>query len=138
MSDLPYLDPAAFRALAVSAGTLSTECQCTKTPLDGWATLPNSMPDAQLEVIGTLLDPQEIQAGREPTFVEYHPNGTSYWHADAPIAPRYFPYNRANVCRCRECERLYLRYQEGGGYFVDQRIRQVNPALIVDATPDPA
>ncbi|MFK0376089.1 hypothetical protein [Pandoraea sp. NPDC090278] len=132
MSDLPYLDHAAFAdlaALAESSGSLSADCQCTRTPLDGWASLPNSLPDAQLEVIGTLFAPNEP----EPTFSEYHPDGTSYWTTNAPIAPRYFPYNRANVCRCRDCGRLYLRYQEGGGYFVDQRIRHVNAALIVDA-----
>jgi hypothetical protein len=135
MSEVPYLDHAAFVALARTTGVVSTACDCTKTPLDGWASLPNSLPDDQLEVVGTLMalhDPQE------PTFSEYHPGGTSYWAVDAPIAPRYFPYNRANVCRCRECGRLYLRYQEGGGYFVDQRIRLVNPALIVDAPADDA
>lgn len=131
MNDLPYLDHPAFVALAESTGAIATDCQCTKTPLDGWASLPNSLPDAQLETIGTLLAQHESQ---EPTFSEYHPDGTSYWAVDAPIAPRFFPYNRANVCRCRECGRLYLRYQEGGGYFVDQRIRLVNPALIVDAS----
>ncbi|MFJ2991337.1 hypothetical protein [Pandoraea sp. NPDC087047] len=133
MSHLPYLDHAALVALAESAGIVATTCQCTKTPLDGWASLPNSLPDTQLEAIGTLLAQHDAE---EPTFSEYHPDGTSYWAVDAPIAPRYFPYNRANVCRCRECGRLYLRYQEGGGYFVDQRIRLVNSALIVDAPAD--
>lgn len=131
MNDLPYLDHAAFVALVESNGNRFPDCQCTRTPLDGWASLPNSLPDAQLEAVGTLLDQQDTQ---EPTFSEFHPDGTSYWAVDAPIAPRYFPYNRSNVCRCRECGRLYLRYQEGGGYFVDQRIRRVNPALIVDAS----
>ncbi|ODP32968.1 hypothetical protein [Pandoraea sp. ISTKB] len=130
MSDLSFLDHAAFLTLAESASNVAIDCQCTKTPLDGWASLPNSLPDTQLEVVGTLWNQQATQ---EPTFAEYHPDGTSYWAPDAPIAPRYFPYNRANVCRCRECGRLYLRYQEGGGYFVDQRIRHVDPARIVDA-----
>ncbi|AKM33137.1 hypothetical protein AB870_22945 [Pandoraea faecigallinarum] len=130
MRDLPYLDYAAFVAHADAAGDPSTDCQCTRTPLDGWASLPNSLPDTQLEAVGTLFDRHDTQ---EPTFAEYHPDGTSYWAANAPIAPRYFPYNRANLCRCRDCGRLYLRYQEGGGYFVDQRIRRVNRAWIVDA-----
>lgn len=135
MSDLTYLDHAALIALAQSAGHISTACQCTKTRLDGWASLPNSLPDDQLEAMGTLM---ALHDSQEPTFSEYHPDGTSYWTVDAPIAPRYFPYNRANVCRCRECGRLYLRYQEGGGYFIDQRIRRLNPALIVDAPEDSA
>ncbi|QHE92609.1 hypothetical protein PI93_015185 [Pandoraea fibrosis] len=133
MNDLPYLDYAALFALAQSNARIASPCQCTKTPLDGWASLPNSLPDDLLEPVGTLM---ALHDSQEPTFNEYHPDGTSYWAVDAPIAPRYFPYNRANVCRCRECARLYLRYQEGGGYFVDQRIRLLNPDLIVDATID--
>ncbi|MGC7402923.1 hypothetical protein ACPWR0_03705 [Pandoraea pneumonica] len=136
MSDLPYLDHTALLALAHSADALAADaapCTCTRTPLDGWATLPNSLPDTQLEPVATLLAPGDTL---EPTFAEYHPDGTSYWAAQAPIAPQYFPYNRSNVCRCRDCGRLYLRYQEGGGYFVDQRVRRLNPALIVDAASD--
>ncbi|VVD64707.1 hypothetical protein PMO31116_00286 [Pandoraea morbifera] len=138
MNELPYLDHDALAALAdasVSPDSLAASCSCTKAPLDGWASLPNSLPDDQLEPVGTLM---ALHASQEPTFSEYHPEGTSYWSARAPIAPRYFPYNRANVCRCRQCGRLYLRYQEGGGYFVDQRIRRLDPALIVDAPPDSA
>ncbi|VVD60990.1 hypothetical protein [Pandoraea anhela] len=133
MRDLPFLDHPALVALATHAESTDAaraECQCTKTTLDGWASLPNSLPDTQLEIVGTLMDPRDTH---EPTVTEYHPNGTSYWAVDAPIAPTYFPYNRANVCRCRACGRLYLRYQEGGGYFIDQRIRRISAALIVDA-----
>lgn len=136
MSDLPYLDHTALLALVQSNAPLTADaasCTCTRTPLDGWASLPNSLPDAQLEPVATLLAPDDTH---EPTFAEYHPDGTSYWAAEAPIAPRYFPYNRCNVCRCRDCGRLYLRYQEGGGYFVDQRVRKLDPALIVDAAAD--
>lgn len=130
MSARLHLDHAEFLSLAQAADAITTACTCTRTPLDGWASLPNSLPDAQLEVVGTLAPLDDSQ---EPTFTEYHPDGTSYWAVDAPIAPRYFPYNRANVCRCVECGRLYLRYQEGGGYFVDQRVRHVSAALIADA-----
>ncbi|WP_353189177.1 hypothetical protein [Pandoraea pnomenusa] len=130
MNDLPYLDYTALLALAQSVQASTATCVCTRTSLDGWASLPNSLPDDQLEVVGTLM---ALHDSHEPTFSEYHPDGTSYWAANAPIAPRYFPYNRANVCRCRDCGRLYMRYQEGGGYFVDQRIRAIDPALIVDA-----
>ncbi|ALS64366.1 hypothetical protein [Pandoraea apista] len=133
MNDLPFLDHAALAELAQSHAPIDTPCQCTKTPLDGWASLPNSLPDDLLEAVGTLM---ALHDSQEPTYNEYHPGGTSYWAVNAPIAPRYFPYNRANVCRCRQCARLYLRYQEGGGYFVDQRIRLLNPALIVNAPLD--
>jgi len=31
------------------------------------------------------------------------------------------------------CGRCYLRYTEGGGYFVDQRIRLLKASLLADA-----
>ena len=54
--------------------------------------------------------------------------------ADAPIAPAYFPYNRCDVWQCRACARVYLRYTEYGGYYEDERVRALDPAL-VDDTP---
>lgn len=68
----------------------------------------------------------------EPTFAEYRPANVQYWSPDAPIAPRYFPYNRCGVWECSECGRLYLRYTEGGGYFVDRRIRALKAGLVED------
>ena len=79
--------------------------------------------------LGTLVSSD----GNEPTFGEYHPNGTRYWSLDAPIAPRYFPYNRCDVWECTVCRRSFLRYTEGGGYFVDRRIRLLDASLMVDA-----
>jgi len=79
--------------------------------------------------VATLAPPGEP----EPTYAEYHPAGTRYASDDAPIALRHFPYNRCTVSRCRTCGRLFLRYQEGGGYFIDQRIRALDPTLVVDA-----
>lgn len=103
-------------------------CTCTKTPLDGWQSQPLSLDETQLREIGTLW-PQDDP---EPTFAEYLPNKIQYWSPDAPIAPRYFPYNRCGVWECSVCGRLYLRYTEGGGYFVDRRIRALRLALIED------
>ncbi|MEX3895927.1 hypothetical protein [Paraburkholderia sp. BR10954] len=103
-------------------------CECTRTPLDGWQSQPLSLDETLLEEIGTLT----LEDDPEPTFSENLPNKTSYWSADAPIAPRYFPYNRCGVWQCSTCGRLYLRYVEGGGYFVDRRIRAVNADLIED------
>ncbi|WP_175726268.1 hypothetical protein [Burkholderia ambifaria] len=129
MSALPYLDPAALLKLAAEAACVTQPCTCTKTSLAGWTSLPLSLQDTQLAEVATLAPPDEP----EPTYDEYHPAGTRYASDDAPIAPRHFPYNRCNVSRCVSCGRLYLRYQEGGGYFIDQRIRALDPALIVDA-----
>lgn len=130
-----YLDAAALRELALQAEqagqAASTPCTCTKTPLDGWQSQPLSLDETQLIEIGTLVSP-DPGAEPEPTFSEYLPAGTNYWSADAPIAPRYFPYNRCSVWRCTSCGRLYLRYTEGGGYFVDRRIRALRSTLIED------
>ncbi|ADG17365.1 conserved hypothetical protein [Paraburkholderia atlantica] len=103
-------------------------CDCTRTLLDGWQSQPLSLDETLFEEIGTLMPEDDP----EPTFSEYLPNKTSYWSADAPIAPRYFPYNRCGVWQCSMCARLYLRYVEGGGYFVDRRIRALNADLIED------
>lgn len=129
MSQLPYLDHDALLKLTADAAGVTQPCTCTKTSLAGWTSLPLSLQDAQLVEVATLAPPGEA----EPVYDEYHPAGTRYASDDAPIALRHFPYNRCNVSRCVSCARLYLRYQEGGGYFIDQRIRALNPALVVDA-----
>jgi hypothetical protein len=124
-----YLDAAALLELARHAEqTNPAPCTCTKTPLDGWQSQPLSIDERQLEQVGTLMREDEA----EPTFAEHLPEGMRYWSDDAPIAPRYFPYNRCGVWKCTQCGRLYLRYTEGGGYFVDQRIRALKANLIED------
>jgi hypothetical protein len=129
MTSPALLDFAALTELASRSEAVTVACACNATPTDGWQTLPLSMPEAQLHVAGTLAEQHQDDA----TFAEYHPDGTRYWSADAPIAPRYFPYNRCTVSECTVCGRSYLRYVEGGGYFVDQRIRQLKASLLVDA-----
>lgn len=124
-----YLDAAALLKLAQRAEHADAPvCGCTKTPLDGWQSQPLSLDERQLEQIGTLIPEDEA----EPTFSEYLPENHGYWSDEAPIAPRYFPYNRCGVWKCTQCGRLYLRYTEGGGYFVDQRIRALKARLIED------
>ena len=63
----------------------------------------------------------------EPTFEEHHPNGTRYDSPQAPVAVSYFPYNRCDLWRCKQCQRHLLRYTEFGGYYVDHRVRTVSP-----------
>lgn len=124
-----YLTAATLLDLARRADACAPgPCTCTKTPLDGWQSQPLSLDESQLREIGTLLSEHDP----EPTFAEYLPGKIDYWSADAPIAPRYFPYNRCGVWECTSCGRLYLRYTEGGGYFVDRRIRALRLALIED------
>ena len=130
MSDLPKLDFSQLRALALQSDAADASCGCAPVNLAAWESTPLSMDEANLEDVGTLFEDHFV----EPTFEEYHPAGTRYDSPDAPIAPRYFPYNRCTVARCRVCGRYYLRYTEAGGYFVDRRIRLLQGALLVDAS----
>jgi hypothetical protein len=91
--------------------------------------MPGGVDRATLERVGTLRDP----AIEEPTVAEYHPDGTNAWSPDAPIAPAWFPYNRCDVWRCAACARAFLRYTEYGGYYAEERVRELDARLIVDA-----
>jgi hypothetical protein len=75
--------------------------------------------------VGSLRD-LEIA---EPTFEEQHPNGTRYESAAAPVAVKFFPYNRSEVWHCTQCQRHLMRYTEFGGYYVDHRVRALTPDL---------
>jgi hypothetical protein len=49
-----------------------------------------------MQRVATLRDPELY----EPTFEEMHPNGTRYDSADAPVAVKFFPYNRCDIHAC--------------------------------------
>lgn len=119
--------------LAHESSLIIVPCNCTDESLAAWRALPLSLEMDRLKDIGTLMDdPYD-----EPTFTEYHPAGTHYDSADAPIAPRFYPFNRCTVVRCTDCARYYLRYNEAGGYFTEWRIRALQPDLLVDAQLQP-
>ncbi|WP_092435602.1 hypothetical protein [Collimonas sp. OK607] len=130
MYPLPKLEIAELIQLAHRSAQVSTECACARASFLCWESIPVSFPESQLQDVGTLME----NPFEEPTFVEFHPAGTRYESSNAPIAPRYFPYNRCTISKCLVCERHFLRYTEAGGYFVDKRIRALNPELIVDAS----
>jgi hypothetical protein len=115
--------------MAVASAAVGQKCACAMDSYREWTRIPVSFPEAQMRLAGTFVDDPYA----EPTFAEYHPAGTNYWSEDAPIAPRYFPYNRCSVLQCVECGRACLKYVEAGGYYVEPRIRALVPRLIVDA-----
>lgn len=115
--------------LAHRSATVTRDCGCAVSSFAGWERLPISFPEEQLRRLGSLMEDPYA----EPTYLEYHPDGSDYWSAQAPIAARYFPYNRCATMECKECGRVYLLYTEAGGYYVERRIRSLDPALIVDA-----
>ena len=105
-----------------------SDCGCSLGACAGWESFTEDRwPADLLRRVGTLRDP----AIDEPTLYEFHPSGTRYGSADAPVAVAFFPYNRCDAYRCGRCGRTLLRYTEYGGYYVDHRVREVLPELIV-------
>ena len=99
---------------------------CSALICPGWESLPSVFNPNSLKLVGTLRN-----EAAEDTWDEFHPKGTEIWSKDAPIAIGYHPYNKCHVYQCTSCARLFLRYTEYGGYYVDERIRALNPHLIV-------
>lgn len=126
-SDL--LDAASLRA-AVSSSAGCDHC----APLrgTGWESVGAPLAAPDFEPIGTLRDTRLD----EPVFDERHvdtPDGpTHYWHPRAPVAVRHFPYNQCTAWRCAHCQRGFLQYTEAGGYYVDHRVRAIDPLLVED------
>jgi hypothetical protein len=100
---------------------------CAGISARGWESVPGGFDREALRQVGTLRDP----ANDDPTLEEHHPAGTNAWSPDAPIAPGFFPYNRCDAWVCSGCRRPFLRYTEYGGYYVEERIRPVDAALVV-------
>ena len=117
-----------LKSLADASAAVTQPCACAIDTYREWTRVPVDFPESQMRIVGTLVaDPYG-----EPTFAEYHPDGTTNWSPQAPIAPRHYPYNRAQVAQCTVCGRCALRYVEAGGYYVEPRIRALDPRLIAD------
>jgi hypothetical protein len=101
--------------------------QCSALVCKGWESLSGDFDRSRLRCAGSLRDPDS----EEPTYDEYHPHGTNGWSSDAPIAPGWFPYNRCDVWQCVGCGKPFLRYTEFGGYYTDERIRELRAELVV-------
>jgi len=127
-ADLQALSPAILQTSAPHACSVCAPLACR-----GWESVPSGFDRGALQRIGTLCDEDSALA----TVAEYHPQGTHAWSADAPIAPAYYPYNRCDVWQCVACARPFLRYTEYGGYYLDERIRELSVALVCDAVPPP-
>lgn len=127
MSSVPFIPtPEALRQMADQP---HMPCQCSLQHCQGWESVNDTAwPADQMQQVATLRDPELY----EPTFEEHHPSGTRYESADAPVALKFFPYNRCDVHACNRCQQHVLRYTEFGGYYVDQRARRLDATLIVD------
>jgi hypothetical protein len=122
------IDFTELQQLAADSAAVTVPCGCADAALLAWRAVPLELALDQFQEIGSLVEDPYADA----TFAEYHPADTRYDSDDAPIAPRYYPYNRCHVARCVKCGRHYLRYTEAGGYFSEVRIRALRPQLLVD------
>lgn len=113
-----------LRRLPPAAAT-PAECACAGLRSAGWESVPQPLGGPLLRRLGTLRDP----AVDEPTLQERP--GTHLWAAEAPIDPAFAPYNRCEVWSCTACGRGFLQYTEYGGYYVDHRLRAIDPARVV-------
>jgi hypothetical protein len=105
----------------------SKACSCAIGVCTAWESVPEErISKEQMTHLGTLRDPDIY----EPTFEQYHLEGTHYDSPDAPISAKYFPYNRCDAFSCKTCERVLLKYTEYGGYYVDQRLRWARSELM--------
>jgi hypothetical protein len=112
----------------LGASTQTAQCTCPVGACDAWESLGEERwPKAQMQDVGTLRD----AALDDPTFEEFHPHGTRYDSADAPVSLAHFPYNRCDLFRCAPCGRVLLKYTEYGGYYVDHRVRELRGSLVV-------
>lgn len=106
-------------------------CSCALRPTAGWESFTEDRwPSDKMTALGTLRDPDIY----EPTQQEHRPNGTRYDSPDAPVAIDFFPYNVCDAYGCASCHKVVLRYTEFGGYYVDHRVRTLNPALVVETS----
>ena len=122
---LKELNRSELLEIANSSPSKKNCLSCAPLACNGWETVPGTFNLNSLKVIGTLrID------GAAEYWDEDHPDGTNLWSEDAPISIQYHPYNRSDVCECQECKRKYLHYTEYGGYYIDERIRVLNPKLI--------
>lgn len=100
------------------------DCSCANLSGRGWESVGQPLTLPLFERLGTLRPPGDD----EPTLDEWP--GSRYWAAETPISPAHFPCNRSEVWACVRCGRGFLQYTEAGGYYVDHRVRAVDPALV--------
>ena len=125
---MPLLTVDDLLRLAPAPSTTTPCPACAGLVCAGWEAIPGAFQRSVLRQVGSLRAPGDD----EPTLEEHHPRGTNGWSADAPIALAFFPYNRCTVWQCIGCTRMFLRYTEYGGYYQEERIRELAPQLVTD------
>ena len=128
----PNPDFVSTEALKTLSQAKPAQCACALKHCQGWESVSDDRwPASQMLRKGSLREPL-LGGQTEPSFEEFHPDGTRYDAPQAPIAPKYFPYNRCDVFACTKCGCGVLKYTEYGGYYVDNRVRLLDPDLVVN------
>lgn len=128
MSLLQKLTVAEVANLAHRAGHHACCAQCQPYASPGWESFPGTVSDAALTPVGSLW----LAGEDEPTLEEpVRAPGVDAWSALSPVDLALHPYNRCQVWACRQCGKPFLRYTEYGGYYEDQRIRELQPERLV-------
>jgi hypothetical protein len=123
---MKFIASAAELAALLNTATAPQACSCSLGACAGWEGLTEERwPTAQAQPVGTLRN----LGIAEPTFTEQHPDDTRYESPTAPVAVKFFPYNRCDIWRCEQCRRHLMRYTEYGGYYVDHRVRALTTGL---------
>jgi hypothetical protein len=126
-------DLVSAEALKTLSPSKPSQCACALKNCLGWESVSDDRwPAAQMRRKGTLREPL-LEGQTEPSFEEFHSEGTRYDSPQAPIALKHFPYNRCDVFACQKCGCGVLKYTEYGGYYVDHRVRLVSADLVIDA-----
>lgn len=115
-----------LRRLPAPAAT-PRDCACAHLVCPGWESVSAPIGEPLLRHLGTLRD----VADEDPTLEEQHAGGTRYGSPAAPIAPDFYPYNRCEAWACRQCGRGFVQYTEFGGYYIDHRVREVDPRRVI-------
>jgi hypothetical protein len=123
---MKFIASAAELGTLLNTGTRPQACSCSLGACAGWEGLTEDRwPATHVQPAGSLRD-LDIA---EPTFEEQHPDDTRYESPIAPVAVKFFPYNRCDIWRCTQCQRHLMRYTEYGGYYVDHRVRALTTDL---------
>jgi hypothetical protein len=127
---LARMTPPDVEALAHAQGQRAPCASCRPFASPGWESFPETADPQLLQPLGALWLPGDD----EPTLEEApRPTGVDRWSAQAPISLRHHPYNRCEVWACVQCGLPFLRYTEYGGYYVERRIRQLQPQRLPGA-----
>lgn len=126
----PLLLTAADLQAMPDPAQVSPGCVCAGIACAGWESIPAPLAPPLVCRLGTLRDARID----EPPYDEWSVPGeprADYWSPSTAISPTHFPCNRCEVWACARCGRGFLQYTEFGGYYVDHRVRQIDPALVV-------